>query len=444
MLKLLRNCLEDKKIIYDQHNRQILWKHIEKLESVTEKNQFLTHKLTKKHTNINGRKMNVKIAAQTLSNAVANSLEYLMKEGRNGFKDCSGTIEYSRTIASLFDVFNTMDGASIETTKTNVFKIPLNPENASVILPFLDKSANYIKSLRLKKNSILKSQRKTGYLGFLINIHNLKEIYAEYVATFALPYVPTYQLGQDPLECFFSRLRSQRGADDNMTVEQFKSAYRKVVVNRGITSSSLANCRDKLNILSVSSASKCANTFNFGSSAISDTLETNHNQIEPFSTNDYLMNSCEDASIANISANIEQKIRERGRNRSDTFTIRCLNVLNENRRLDTAIFTDQPPPCIATTYVCKVAKKYFDVFSQKMKFDYDLLLDVILNKIDYELVYLDSDFNEYSDLKEIFVQFIVEEFIRFQANHLATTITLDIQSNAIRRKLTKTIHFYGQ
>lgn len=435
MMKLLRNCLEDKQIIYDQQNRQIKWKHLVNLESIAEKNEFLTHKLTKKHINIKGRKMNVKIAAQTLSNHVANSLEYLMRQERKGFKNCSGTIEYCRNISNLFAVFNSMHAD----TKGNTFKVPLSPDNATIILPFLNESADYIKSLRLKKTSVLTTKRKTGFLGFLINIHNLKEIYIEYVVTSALSNVPTYQLGQDPLESFFSRLRSQRGADDNMTVEQFKSAYRKVIVNRGITSSSLANCRDKLNILSVSSTQKSRNI-----SEASHDHHDHHDQFDPFTTNDYLMDACEDATIANISAHIEQKIRERGQNCDDAFTIRCLNILNENNRLSTPIPNDQPPPSISTTYVCKVAKKYFDIFAKKMEFDYGSLLDTILNKMDYDVVYPDSDFSENLDLKEIFVQFIAEEFIRFQANHLAKTITLEMQSNAIRQKLTKTIHFYGQ
>lgn len=433
-----------KKIIYDHENRQIQWDHIVKLEKIAQKNQFLTHKLTKKHVNIEGRKMNVKVAAQTLSDSVANSLEYLMNQGRKGFKNCAGTIEFCRMVSRMFNVFNTMAGATVETTKGNSFKVPLNMENATIILPFLDQATNYLKSLRMERLSILMSRRKTGFLGFLTNMHNLKEIYAKLVATSELSNVPTYQLGQDPLESFFSRLRSQRGSDDNMTVEQFKSAYRKVIVNRRITSSSFANCRDQLNILSVSSKQKSSNTVICNIPDISDAQELNYDSFEPFTTNDYLMDACEEATIANISINIEQKLLERGRYCNDAFTKQCLRILDENSCLDTTTFNDQLQPCITTMYVCKVAKKYFDIFSQKMEFDYDLLLDVVLNEINYDLVFPESDFNENVDLKDIFVQFIVEEFIRFQANHLAKTITLDMQRIALRQKLTRAIHFYGQ
>lgn len=437
MLKLVRNCLEHVKTIYDSQNRQIQWNHIVNLESIGEKNEFLTHKLTKKHINIQGRQMNVRIAAQTLSNSVANSLEYVMKQGRKNFENCDGSIEFCRTWDKLFDVFNTMHNATTEKCNGNVFKIPMNSETANIILPFLDQACNYIKSLRLNRTGILKSRRKTGFLGFLINIYNFKEMHKEYIVTSKLLNIPTYQLGQDSLESFFSRLRSKRGCDDNFTVEQFKSAYRKVIVNKEITSSSLANCRDKLNILSVSSTQE-------KSKIIDHSIpRSNADKFESFSTNDLLMNVCEDATFLNISADIERKIRNRGQSHPDQFSLRCIDILNENSNME-SMFNSQQMPCATTIYVCKVAKKYFDIFSRQINFDYESLFDVIINKIDYDVVYPDSNFSDDIELKDCFVQFIVEEFLRFQANNLAKTLTMNAQRNDIRRKLTATIHFCGQ
>lgn len=440
MLKLIRNCLENKKHMYDSQNRKIQWNHIVNLESFGEKNEFLTHKLTKKHINIDGRKMNVRIAAQTLSNSVANSLEYLMKQGRKGFKHCDGTIDYCRMWNKLFDIFNTMPDVTLEKCNGNIFKVPMNAENANEIMLVLDQAWKYIISLRLNRTGVLMSKRKTGFLGFLVNIHNLKEMYNEFIAASKISNIPTYQLGQDSLESFFSRIRSKRGGcDDNLTVEQFKSAFRKVIVNKEITSSCFANCRDKLNILSVTSTREKSKMLNHSIS------KTNADEFESFSTNDFLLDACLEATIVNISTDIENKIRKRGRSYPDDFSLRCIDVLNENSCLDTEnIFNDQQIPCTTTMYVCKVARKYFDIFSKKINFDYDSLFDVIINKIDYEAIYPNSDFCDNSELKDCFVQFIVEEFLRFQANNLAKTLTMNQQCKAIRQKLSKTIHFYGQ
>lgn len=69
----------------------------------------------------------------------------------------------------------------------------------------------------------------------------------------ALKHIATYSLGQDSLESFLSRIRSKCGDNDNPTVEKFKSAYKKMLVNKGITSSAFANCQDNLNVLCVPS-----------------------------------------------------------------------------------------------------------------------------------------------------------------------------------------------
>lgn len=438
MLKLARNCLEKKKTLYDLQNRQILWSHLVSLESLGAKNEFLTHKLTKKHINIVGRKMNVRIAAQTFSASVSNSLEYLRKQGHTSFEKCDGTAESCSRFDKLFNIFNTMHDATLENKNSNIFRIPLNKETSSHVFEFLNEMEHYIKGLRLNKRSILTTQRKTGFLGFLINIHNLKCMFNDYVVNSSLLSIPTYQIGQDPLESFFSRLRSQRGCDDSLTVEQFKSTFRKVLVNREITSSIAANCRDRLNILKVASTQQKKIT-------VSSITQTNYNDFEFFSANDYLMNACEDANIVKISANIESKLRQRGRHSPDPFTLRCLAVLEENNHLDLHdTFKCQTSPCVTTTYICKVAKKYFGVFSQQINFDYDLLFDVIINKIDYDAVYPNTDFSSNSEMKDFFVQFVVEEFVRGQATHLAKAITMGVQQKAIRTKLKKTIHQYGQ
>lgn len=82
MLKLARNCLENERFTYDGDGRKIELKHFESLESQRDKNDFVMHKLNKKHIQCQRNKMNVMLAAQTLSDSVANSLEYLMKEER--------------------------------------------------------------------------------------------------------------------------------------------------------------------------------------------------------------------------------------------------------------------------------------------------------------------------------------------------------------------------
>lgn len=85
MLKNVRNCLGDKLILRDKFNRTIEWKFIERLYR-SKKNDLASHKLTKKHIDFEGNKMNVTLAAQTISNSVAETIEKLASNGDKLFK----------------------------------------------------------------------------------------------------------------------------------------------------------------------------------------------------------------------------------------------------------------------------------------------------------------------------------------------------------------------
>lgn len=85
MIKLIRNCLGDKKILHDKFNRPIEWKFIERLYR-SKKGDLTSNKLTKKHIDWEPNKMNVALATQTISNSVAESIEKLASNGNKLFK----------------------------------------------------------------------------------------------------------------------------------------------------------------------------------------------------------------------------------------------------------------------------------------------------------------------------------------------------------------------
>lgn len=442
MLKLARNCLDIEKFIYDGDGRKIEWKHFESLESRRVKNNFITHKLTKKHIESQHNRMNVTLAAQTLSNSVANSLEYLMKEGVKSFINCAGTIQFCRMMNDLFDVFNTGHDDTLDSNSQNIYKVPLSIETAEQILPFLNKAEEYIKLLKIGRTDILKSKKKTGFLGLVINIHNLKLIFDEYVRSGKLKHITTYSLGQDSLESFFSRIRSRCGSNENPTVEQFKSAYRKTLVNKGITSSAFANCQDNLNILFVPST-KPKKRGEEEKNIIAEPNVVNEWVINPLNANDILLDVGEEATVVRRSADIEQKIRsnfERFKCRS------CYDVLDENRKVTVNICPsdDFPLPCESTTFICKAAWKYLNVFVNRPIFDYETLVTTILNAIDFDIVFTATNFTLHTEHKHFFIQFIAEEFIRVQSIYIAKELTLREQVKIYGNKIKKRIHALGQ
>lgn len=80
MQKIVRNTLAGKKVIFhrdENRETQIKWEHIVKLYEFSKSHDMLTHKLTKKHIQWEQNSMNVRLAVQTLSASVANSMSFL-------------------------------------------------------------------------------------------------------------------------------------------------------------------------------------------------------------------------------------------------------------------------------------------------------------------------------------------------------------------------------
>ena len=71
-------------------DKQVKWEHIETLQSVQDLE--FDEKLSKGRVKYHRHKMNVKIAAQTLSGSVVDALEFLMDTGHPDLQDAAGTI----------------------------------------------------------------------------------------------------------------------------------------------------------------------------------------------------------------------------------------------------------------------------------------------------------------------------------------------------------------
>lgn len=104
--------------------------------------------------------------------------------------------------------------------KNDVFKSALNPDNSEAVFSLYNQIQQYLTSLKFNRKFCVDSRRKTGYVGFLINMISIKHLYEEYVLSGILPFLPTFYLTQDPLESFFSRVRSLLGSNDNPTIQQ--------------------------------------------------------------------------------------------------------------------------------------------------------------------------------------------------------------------------------
>lgn len=115
--------------------------------------------MNKKHVQYDSNRMNVRLAAETLSLCVANSMDFLRKQRDPSFIEATATITFIKNFNKAFDVFNAKHSDSL-----NKFKKGLNTGNADEIFQFLDYLSDYIKSIKMAGKEILKTARRTGFL----------------------------------------------------------------------------------------------------------------------------------------------------------------------------------------------------------------------------------------------------------------------------------------
>lgn len=237
MLKLVRNTLHSKSTLHTMCG-SARWNDIVKLNDFQNKTGLrIADKLSDSHINFTASKMKVVLAVQTISNSVANALEFL-RQTNETFSECSGTIEFVHLFNDMFDVLNSMS------TEVDGFKKPLSVDNFDLYHHAFQYVENYIRSITLSNGTpILKSPNKTGFLGILINIQSLRNIYHSYYENSQLDdKLCTYRLSQDHIETFFGAIRAKGGSNNNPNACQFKASYKRILLQNDVSCSSKANC----------------------------------------------------------------------------------------------------------------------------------------------------------------------------------------------------------
>ena len=108
MIKLMQNLLGDQKIICYEENgtiQRIKWQYIKALNSIQEDLRLsLANRLKKQHILWTKHKMNVRIAAQTLSFSVASAIDFLWEQtDLPEFKGSEATTHFIKQVDMIFD-----------------------------------------------------------------------------------------------------------------------------------------------------------------------------------------------------------------------------------------------------------------------------------------------------------------------------------------------------
>lgn len=413
MMKLWRNTLANVKTLKDGNGEVIDWHFFEKLENYRIKNDFITHKLTKRHILWYTNKMNVRLAAQTLSHSVSKSLLYLQDADCPGFRNSAATAEFAK---------RANDKILCETNSTQIFS-------------HLEDTASYIKGLKIEKTEILKSRNKTGFIGFLINIDSLKRIYEDLVVPKRMNEIPTMRLSQDFLESLFGRIRALLGSNNHPTEEKFISAFRKMLVNSELAASRLSNCTDQLSILQVSSRKQ-----NQIDQTSEENIEAEIEDLHQINENDYLLDMFQQSSIGYAAGSIESQIL----NYAYFACAECSAVLKENDLSGLHFFKSKKTtvPCKSTVDICIVANRFVKMFENDTNFNYKFMINKILQNIDFDTIYPKSVEHEAGHMY-YFVRFIIEEYVRIRLTYIAKTKTLSNQKKFLRNRWKNEVKRHG-
>lgn len=470
MEKLFRNTLASKEVIYDDHDNKIEFRYLKSLFEYSKSNNLKTHKLTKKHIDQWDRnKMNVRVAVQTFSDSVADSLEFLMNKNHPEFIGAAPTIRFIRIMNKLFDIFNTRHSKS-----NNIFKRELSSENKRIVFDFFKTTIKYFSSLKIDevsyarnkkkinkhrvvkkvtKKLLIQTANKTCARGFIINMVSMMAMYEKYVEQkVIMKTVATYYFLQDVVEIFFGKIRACGGYNNNPNVHQFKGAYKKLMCNIKIMSSEDNSCRvfdsplpenmHYSNIFFVSS--KRAKVIPTELEEYKEKYENQKNDILEKVAAMNGLDSTSNFTATYIASLIEEKIMEC----PNFYCNSCRLIFEENEKIDSIdTITINWKPCVSTFKICQITEKFFklyDIQNKDCKFDFRVLYCLILRTMNLNELYENSKFECDIQHKYQFIKCIVLEYISHRATAVSREITYDQYKKVFRQHFTHLITNTGQ
>ncbi|XP_025202809.1 uncharacterized protein LOC112599902 [Melanaphis sacchari] len=230
MVKLVRNAFGEKREFIDGDGKQIYFNLVEQLFLIQENEEcHLANKLRKSHIFFFKQKMKVKLATQLLSQSVADALKFCKYNlSLQEFSDVDGTVRFIEMFNAAFDIMNSRSINCIGNKKA------ICKDNFQQVFEFTKLMTDYIRGLKIKDNGlfvpVLESNRKTGFLGFIVCLNSTLHLYSTFIDSDILDHIRMYTISQDHLELFFGSVRAMGGYNNNPSARQFQSAYKKLVV----------------------------------------------------------------------------------------------------------------------------------------------------------------------------------------------------------------------
>ena len=216
-IKNVRNAFSDLGVLYDGDGGKIEWRFIVELFTIQNKSTFhFANKITADTIFWQNNKMKVKLAVHVFSRSTASALDFCREDlNLPQFKESEATSKFLRMFDELFDLLNSKSKFGIWA------KAPISKNNLGYWQDTFITAKTYILGLKDSTGKcLINGRRKSGFLGFLLNMQAVKSIFKHFVDNGPLNYLLTFKLSQDHLETFFGCIRARLGSNNNPTVLQ--------------------------------------------------------------------------------------------------------------------------------------------------------------------------------------------------------------------------------
>jgi len=237
MLKLVRNALAEKHV-FTEPDGEIKWSYITKLQQLQHDEQLkFANNLSPEHIKFQNKKMNVSLAAQTLSSSVADAIEFLDAADHPEFNGSTATVLFLRRIDKMFDILNCRSAFG------KGYKQPLNIDNMYYCQKFFEEMETYLLSIKIEGIPAVYHARKTFVLGFIVCMKSVVLLGSELLFREVRPlnYFLTYKLSQDHIELLFACIRARGGWNNNPNCQQFQSSIKALLLKNCVSPGNNSN-----------------------------------------------------------------------------------------------------------------------------------------------------------------------------------------------------------
>lgn len=225
MLKLVHDAFRDIRVFFDWKYNKIEWNYLKLLLELEQVEQmYLGNKLRKVFHNYSYSNMIVNLDVQCLSKSVADALDFCREDLQlPQFGNSKATATFIRHLNDISDILNSR--------KVNAtgYQKPMCCENIDNLNEFIEIMVGYISGLKSEDGQELihLHKHKTGFIGTIAGLKNIKLFYYRFISNAPLKYIPLYKCTQTHLRLFLSKIRNAYA--HKPTIAEFRSAYTKLI-----------------------------------------------------------------------------------------------------------------------------------------------------------------------------------------------------------------------